>query len=274
MPGEQADQHSMYTTVTGGTVAGTVTACPNITLPAGAKWTIHGVWGYGCMSAASAAEAMMASIQVVTISGDVVPNPAPSRYPLAAVDSFLGAATGKPKSPLALYPVNWEATGKAVLGFNVINECARTAGDVFNLGILFGKSIPVPKPYTFFDRVTASFNGAGANAVGTITLAEKATRIVAIGAEVIQDLVSTTGEEILPFFTLTSDDVDFAPAQWPCGHATSEGLATNHGLNNALLPRMITTDIPVLGGARIDCAINLLAGTTNNCQGSVYIAYE
>lgn len=274
MPGTEAQVHSMCLTGTGGTTANTDTPLGNITLPAGGPWTIFKVWGYGAMSAASAAQAMMASMRIETISGDVVPNPAPSRYPMAAVDSYLGAATGKPKSPLAIWPVNWQAAGKAVIALHVINECARTAGDVFCVGVIFAKNIPTPRPYVFFDRITNSFNSAGSNAVGTITLAEKATRIVAVGADVIQDNVSTTGEEILPFFTMASDDIDFAPAQWPCTHACSEGLATNHGLNNALMPRMIDVDIPVVGGARIDCAVNLLAGTTNNVQGSVFIAYE
>jgi hypothetical protein len=264
----------MQLTGTGGTTALTDTKLGTITLPAGGPWKIFGLWGYAVTNAAGAAEATFGHIRVESESGDVTPNPAPSRFPLAGVPSYLGAATGKPLVPVTIWDVDWDAEGKAIISLHYINECAKTAGDVATLGLIFGKSIPEWRPARFCDRVTAAFLTAGSNAVGTITLAEKATRIVGIGAQVVQNMVSTATQEILPFFTMTSDDVDFAPSQWPCSFASCVGLATNHGLNNAIPPVILTVDIPIIGGARIDCAINLLAATTTNVQGQVFILYE
>lgn len=274
MPNREANSHSMFQNGAGGLAAGAVTNLGNITLPAGGPWKIHDIWSYLAIGTAGAAEASMGHIRITSVSGDITPNPAPSRWPIAGIPSYLGAATGKPLCPVAVWPTALEAAGKAVLTFDYVNEALKTAADDIYCGVMFSKTIPVPRRAPFCDRVTAAIGATGANAVGTITLAEKATRIVAIGCDVLQDNVSTTAEELIGYFTLTSDDVDFAPSQWPWSFASSIGLATNHGLNNGILTRMHPVDMPVLGGARIDCAVHLLTGPTNDAQASVYLMYE
>jgi len=270
----EADSHSQVVTGVGGTVAATVTTIGAITLPANGPWKIFGIWGYVVQGTVIAAQATMGHIQMVSVSGDVTPNPAPSAWPLAATASFLGAATGRPQVPVTINPCTLEASGKAIVNMNYVNDCAVTTGSDVALGVLYGKTVPTRVSPAFSDFVTAGFNTAGANAVGVITLAEKAKRIVAIGCDVIQNLVSTTGEEILPYWTITSDDIDFPPSQWPCNSAASEGLVTNHGYNNPIVPSMIPVNIPVVGGARLNISVTLLAGTTNNVQGTAYIMYE
>jgi hypothetical protein len=274
MAGTEANTHSMFVRGTGGTTALTDTNVGSITLPAGGDWIIYNVWGYAVTNAAGAAEASMGHIRIVSASGDITPGPSPSRFPLAPIPSYLGAATGKPLVPLTSYDVNWTAAGKAVIEIHYINECAKTAGDVVCAGIIFGKAIPKTSRIKHLDRTTLAVSAAGSTTIGTITLAESATKIVGIGCDVVQNLVSTTAEEILPYWSLTSDDVDFAPAQWPCSFASCIGLATNHGLNNAIVPKLIPVEIPIIGGARITCVVNLLAAVTNAAQASCYIAYE
>ncbi len=271
----QAEVHSMFVRGAGGTAALTDTVVGNITLPASPDgWLIYGAWGYSVHNAANAAEALLGHMRVESVSGDISPNPSPSRLPLAGIPSYLGAATGKPLVPLTLHRVNWQAEGKAVIALHYVQETAATAANVIALGLMFGKQQPEKRPIVFMDRVTAAVTAVGTSVIGTITLAERATRITGIGCQILQDQVSTATQEILPYFLLTSDDVDFAPAQWPCQFASSIGLATNHGLNNAIMPELLPVDIPILGGVRINCSINLLAAVTNAAQCQVYIAYE
>jgi len=275
MANTEALVHSMFVRGTCGTVALTDTLVGNITLPASEDgWKIYGAWGYGVINAALAAEATFGHMRVESVSGDILPNPSPCRLPLAGVPSYLGAATGKPLVPLTLWRVEWEASGKAVIGLHYVNESAKSTGDDVCLGLIFGKVLPEPRPIIFMDRVTAAVAAVGTTLIGTINLAERATRITGIGCQVVQDMVSTAAQEILPYFILTSDDVDFAPAQWPCQFASCVGLATNHGLNNAIVPELLPVDIPIIGGARINCSINFQTAVTNAAQVQIYIAYE
>lgn len=275
MANTEALVHSMFVRGAGGLVALADTLVGNITLPAaGDGWKIYGAWGYGVIDTAGAAEASFGHMRIESVSGDITPNPSPSRLPLAGIPSYLGAATGKPLVPLTLWRVEWNAEGKAVIGMHYVNECAKTAADQVCLGLIFGKVLPEPRPIVFMDRVTAAVAAVGTTLVGTINLAERASRITGIGCQVVQDLVSTAAQEILPYFILTSDDVDFAPAQWPCQFASCIGLATNHGLNNAVVPTLLPVDIPIIGGARINCSINFLTAVANAAQVQIYIAYE
>lgn len=274
MSNTESDSHSQVVVGTGATAAAAITLLGAITLPANGPWNIWGIWGYAVANAANAAEAVHGDIQIVSVSGDITPNPAPSRWPLASQPSYLGAATGKPLVPVTISPVLLEASGKAIANLNYIQHCARTAADVVAAGLLYGKTVPEFVRPRFCDSVTAAFKAVGTNVVGTITLAEKATRIVAIECTVVQDNVSTATEEILPYWIMSSDDIDFPPSQWPCSFASNIGLATNHGLNNAIRPDPIVVNIPVVGGARVNISVNLLAATTNNVQATARLYYE
>ena len=272
--GSDANCHSMILNAAGGTVAASITNLGNLTLPAGGPWIIHGIHGLAVNATSTAAEAISAHLRMTSVSGDVTPNPAPSRWPLSSAGSFLGAATGKPFMPTTIWPTRLEAAGKAVITFDYVMDTLSTVAPRVLAGVIFSRTVPEMRPAPFSDRVGLGMTAAGATLLGTITLAEKATRITAVGCELVQSGISTAAEELLGWFVLSSDDVDFAPSQWPCSGGFSAGLATNHGLGDGTYPLMIPVDIPVLGGARIDCTINLVTAVTVAARAAVTIMYE
>ena len=264
----------MILNAAGGTVAASITNLGNLTLPAGGPWIIHGIHGLAVNATSTAAEAISAHLRMTSVSGDVTPNPAPSRWPISSAGSFLGAATGKPFMPTMIWPTRLEAAGKAVITFDYVMDTLATVAPRVLAGVIFSRTVPEMRPAPFSDRVGLGMTAAGATLLGTITLAEKATRITAVGCELVQSGISTAAEELLGWFVLSSDDVDFAPSQWPCSGGFSAGLATNHGLGDGTYPLMIPVDIPVLGGARIDCTINLVTAVTVAARAAVTIMYE
>jgi len=272
--GSDANCHSQILSAGGGTTAASTTNLGNITLPAGGPWTIHGIHGLVVNATSTAAEGIIGHLRMTSVSGDVSPNPAPSRWPVSGASSFLGAATGRPFMPTTIWPTKLEAAGKAIITLDWINDTVATVAPRVLAGIMYSRTIPEPMRAPFSDRVAVACTAAGATAIGTITLAEKATRITAVGCELLQSAVSTAAEELLGWFVLSSDDIDFAPSQWPCSGGFSAGLATNHGLGDGTYPLMIPVDIPVLGGARVDCTINLVTAVTNAARASVTIMYE
>jgi hypothetical protein len=272
--GSDANCHSQILSAAGGTTAASTTNLGNITLPAGGPWTIHAIHGLVVNATSTAAEGIIGHLRMTSVSGDVSPNPAPSRWPVSGASSFLGAATGRPFMPTTLWPTKLEAAGKAIITLDWINDTVATVAPRVLAGIMYSRTIPEPMRAPFSDRVGVACTAAGATAIGTITLAEKATRITAVGCELLQSAVSTAAEELLGWFVLSSDDIDFAPSQWPCSGGFSAGLATNHGLGDGTYPLMIPVDIPVLGGARVDCTINLVTAVTNAARASVTIMYE
>jgi len=272
--GTEANSHGMILSAAGGTTAGTLTSLGTLTLPAGGPWKIFGIHGLVVNATSTAAEGICGHIRLSTVSGDVVPQPAPSKWPVSSAGSFLGAATGKPFMPTIVWGTMLEATGKAIVTMEYFNEILATVAPRVLGGIIFGTSVPEGRVSPYCDKVGGAATAAGATALGTITLAEKAVRINAIGCELVQTGVSTAAEELLGYFSLSSDDIDFAPSQWPCSGGYSAGLATNHGLGDGTWPLMIPVDIPVVHGARVDCTINLVTAVSNAARAVVYIQYE
>jgi len=110
--------------------------------------------------------------------------------------------------------------------------------------------------------------------IGQLVLAEKATRITAIGGILVQDNVITTIEELIGFFRLSSDDVRMPPAQFPFSAVYGGGLGALIEDGVAQTPVMIPVNIPVPGGGRIDCFVDLNTALTNAAEVEIYIAYE
>jgi hypothetical protein len=273
MPELEADSHGMCVAGAGSTAAGDTTI-GSITLPAGGPWLIWGVWGTIARATATAGESVGGHFRLSCSSGDLTPNPAPSRFPTGIIPSFLGATADVVGSPTHLFDVEYIAAGKAIIDLIYNEPTTVTVATQVVLGILFGKTRPEVVPNVFIDRVRAAVVSGADTSVGTITISEKAAEIIAVGCSLAQDGVVTAGEELLGFFRLASDDVKMPPAQFPCAGGYSAGLGALINQGNVLAPLMIPVKIPVVGGARIDCFIDLNTAVTNAAEVEIFIAYR
>ena len=245
-----------------------------LTLPADGPWLIHHIFGQIAATTPTAAEGVGGYMRFDAASGDISPNPAPSHWPVISNSASLGATIDQQSCPLAIYPVVWEAPGRATINCIFNNRVAATAIPQVVMGILFGKTRPEQKPFKFCDSVAVATNSAADTAVGTITLSEKATRILGVCGTLIMDGVVTTVQSLIGFFRLASDDLDLVPAQFPFPLAIGGGLgALIQGANHPPI-QFLPVDIPVVGGARINCFVDLNVAVTNNAHVQVFIAYE
>lgn len=273
MPEFEADTHGMAVAGAGSTAAGDTTI-GTVTLPAGGPWTIFNAWGLIAAATATAGESYGGHFRLNAVAGDLTPNPSPSRFPTGIGPSMLGATVDSLPCPLHIFDVDYEAAGKAQVELIYNEPTAVTVATQTVLGIIFGKTRPVMEPIRFIDRVRAQVTAAADTSVGTITISEKAEKIIAVGCTVSQDGVLTTGEELIGFFRLASDDIKLPPAQYPVSCAYSAGLGAL--INQSLLasPRMVPVVIPVVGGARIDCFVDLNTAVTNAAEVEVFVAYR
>lgn len=268
-----ADSHGAVLAAAGSTTASD-TDLGDITLPAGGPWKIWGLWGHVVPATATPAELIGGYLQMQSKSGDLTPDPNPCKVPLPKHGSSLGATVDQVVSPLIVYPIDFDAAGKAVLDLVYHQDIACTVAPQVCAGILFGKTIPEPRRFRFAERVRAMVTVNTDAAIGTITLSEKASRITGILAEITQDGVLTTEEEIIGFVRLSSDDLNMAPAHYPVVACYGAGLGAliMAGSPPPILP--IPLEIPVMGGARIDCFLKLNTAVTNTLQVSVTLFYE
>ena len=269
----EADTHGM---VAAGALATTAieTVLGTIVLPAGGDWRIFGIWAQVVRATSTAAEAIAGHFRLNAVAGDITPNPSPSRYPLIGNGSFLGALNDVATVPLQIYPCDYVAPGKASIELIVGQSTTATVAPQAVMGILFGKTIPVARRFVYIDRVRANVTAAADTAVGTITLAEKATMITGICCMMCINGVLTTAEELIGRFRLASDDVKMAPADYPCSAAFHAGLGAQILQSVPVVPVFIPVNIPVPGGARMDCFIDLNTAVTTGAEVSIYLQYE
>jgi len=268
-----ADTHGAVVAGTLGTAAGE-TVVGTITFPAGGPWVIWGLWGFVVATTPTAGETMAGHMRLNAVSGDIIPNPAPSRFPLSAVGSQLGATLPSVKHALKIWPVQYEAPGKGVVQLIVNQAVGNTVAPECVMGVLFGKTIPSMMAFRFMDTVRAQLAAAVDTLIGTVTIAERATRITAVGGILVQDNVITTVQELIGYFRLGSDDVRMPPAQFPFSAVYGGGLGALILASAAQVPVMIPVEIPVEGGARIDCYTLLNNLVTNAAEVEIFIAYE
>jgi len=260
---------------TGGTTAASKTQIgSDLTLPAGGPWTIFGLWGFVAKVTTVNDEGTGGQLIIESKSGDIEPDPAPGTYPLIGNAISEGANGSINAQALNIWPVNWQASGKSVISLYYLNQLAITTASRVLAGIIFGDTIPEKRPLVFCDGVYSSFASAAEQSIGTITLAEKARRIVGILADLNKGDAATAAEPILGYIRLASDDIKLPPAQFPMNRSFDAGDGTMAG--NTATPRseFIPVDIPVEGGARIDVYANTPVSVTGNADVNVYIAYE
>lgn len=267
--------HAFVRTGTGATAAATKTQIgTDIILPAGGPWTIFGLWGQVAKVTAVASEGTGGQLILDSKAGDIDPDPAPAKYPMIGAPQCSAAHFSIAAHGLNIWPVNWTASGKAALAISYFNQLAITAASQCAVGILFGDAIPEKRPLIFCDSVYTAFASAAEQSVGTITLAEKATRIVGILAVLTKGDALTVAEPIMATIRLASDDIKLPPAQFPCSHCFDSGDGTVEGETAVPRADFIPVDIPVEGGARIDVYATTTHSVTGNAEVLVYIAYE
>lgn len=246
----------------------------DIVLPAGGPWTIFGIWGQVVKATAVASEGCGGQLIIEALSGDLTPDPAPGEYPLIGNPQASAAHFSMAAVPLNIWPVNWEASGKAVISLSYRQQLAITTASEVACGILFGTEVPEVRPLVFCKSVYSAFASTAEQSIGTITLAEKATRIVGILADLNHGDALTVAEELLATIRLASDDIKMPPAQYPCCRAFDSGDGTVEGETACPRCDFIPVDIPVTGGARINVYATTSISVTGNAEVLVYIAYE
>ena len=246
----------------------------DIIMPADGPWTIFGIWGQVVKATAVAAEGTGGLLILDSLSGDIDPDPAPAKWPVVGNMAGASANFAGAQVPLNIWPVNWSASGKATLKLSFTNLLASATAPEVACGIIFGKEIPERKSMLFCDSVSAAFAAATEQSIGTITLAEKATRIVGILADLQKGDAHTVAEEVMATIRLDSADIKFPPAQFPCCRAYDSGDGTVAGAASVPQSQFIPVDIPIVGGARIDVFATSSIAVTANCEVTVSIAYE
>ncbi|MFY9259919.1 MAG: hypothetical protein WAO71_05345 [Gallionella sp.] len=267
--------HAIAVTGAGSTVVGATTLIgAGITLPAGGPWLIHHIWGQVAKVTTAANEGSGGDLLVRSVSGDIDPDIAPGVYPLVGSPIAQGATPSTSENPLNLWPVDWQGAGKAVLSLSYRNRLAITTASMIAAGVIFGTERPEVKPLKFCDGVFASFASALEQQIGTITLSEKATRIVGICADLNKGDALTSGEEVMATIRLDSADVKLPPSQYPCNRAFNAALGAAIGQAGGTPTNFIPVNIDVIGGSRINIFATTTRSVTGNADLSVYLAYE
>lgn len=269
----ETNTHSSIVTGAAAAAAGD-NAIGAITLPAGGPWMIHDVFAQVVSVTPTAAESVGGHFRFDPASGDLTPDPSPSRFPVFESGSSLGATIDRGHCPLNLFHVDWQGAGKAVINCIFNMAIAPTVGPEVVMGLIYGKKRPEPVPMKFSDVARAAVAATADTAVATITLAEKATRITGICGILSQDGVLVTVESLTGFFRLASDDVKLPPMQLPFNNVYGGGLgALIQGGNQGRIS-YIPVDIPVEGGARINAFVDLNNAVTNAADVEIFLAYE
>lgn len=257
----------------GSTAAGS-TSLGNLTLPAQGPWNILYAWGFVCQATLAAAELAGGDIIFTPSSGDVDPNMQPTKIPTSYQGSLLGATAPVQQSQLVLFPLDLQAAGKAVINVAFDQQIAITTANQVVAGLIFGKDVKDAEIPTNYETIDGTLTSAALTSLGTITIPESATRLVGVVGQIAQDGVLTAGEELLGFFSLSSDDVKLVPCQFPFSAAYSAGLGATIGNTKGSDPVFIPLDIEVPGGARVDVNIDLNTAVTNAAGAKVTLAFR
>lgn len=266
MPQVLSKCHAMVASGAGQAAAGESLLGAAITLPAGGPWLITHVWGQVAPTVALAAEQTGGSFRFDVDSGDWSPNPAPSSFPCLANSSSLGALINPSTCPLKLWPVEWVAAGKSVVSIRVWNNILITNIPQWVAGLIFSSEAPVYEKPRFASTVRGVIAAAALTAIGQIILPEGAEKIVGYAATLSQNGVLVAAEELLGFGVLTSDDISMAPMQLPFNNAYGAGLGATIAAPSQGTIEMVPLDIPILGGARMNCAVDLNTAVTNGAD--------
>jgi len=267
--------HAIARQGVGGTLAAATTQIgADIEFPAGGPWNVFGIWMQAVKDTGAAAESLAGNLIIDSHSGDITPDPAPGTFPMPGLCSQTGADHGMATEPLTIWPVNWQAAGKAVIRLSYYQQLAQAVGAQCACGVIFGDEVPSAQPIVFCDGVRSTQALAPDTAVGTITLSTRATRITGIFADITVDGALTVDEALIGICRLGSADIPLPPAQYPFARAYSAGDGTPVGHMDGSRFNFIPIDIPVVGGARIDTYVDLGIAFTIPATVGIYLQYE
>lgn len=267
--------HGIIRTGTGATGAAARTQIgADITLPAGGPFIIHGLFGQVARVTTVPNEGAGGIIELLSVAGDLEPNPAPANFPLIGPQVSEAANASISALPLNIWPVRYNAPGKSQLRLLYTQDQAITTASVVIAGILFGTEMPVTLPAPFCASVNAQFASATEQNLGTITLSENATRIVGILADLNKADVPTAGEAIAATVRLDSDSIKLQPAEFPCNRIFNASDGTPAGQTSTPMSQIIPLDIPAIGGAIITVFATTTVSVTGNASVRVFIFYE
>lgn len=268
--------HSQLTTGAGPTTADSELALGStITLPArnSGTWKIFGIFYCLVCATATAGQGTTGYVTMNASGTDVTPNPAPLKLPFA-FPSFLGATESVNKMDTQFYNVNFEAVGKANLDFKVLVDQTQAVAPQVVAGVLYGEKEADFQNFTYVDRIQAEISSASDTTIGTITLSERAKKIVGFLAIATQAGVLTTAEELIGFVRLDSIDLDLKPMEIPLTSNYSAGLGATIGQGQTPNLRYIPCDLDVVKGGKIQAFLDLNTALTNACSVQVYVFYN
>ena len=237
-------------------------------------WMINDISGQVVRTVADPAVSIGGTMRIFAASGDLSPDPAPSHRPVYESGSLLNTTSGVSACPIWRYPTALNASGLARIELFSTNAIASASAPVWGVGVHFAPAIFQPERPLFGEFVRSTQSAVARTLIGTIQLSEKAQKITEIMGIISQDGVLTTAEHLIGFFDLASDDVELAPSQWLFNTAFGAGIGATiaSGYHSVRSPHLV--DIPVTGGARIDCFITLNAAVTNPADVMIYIGYR
>jgi len=245
----------------------------NITIPANGPWLIIGVWIMVVTSTVAAEESIIGWLHIDSISGDITPDPAPGRYPIISSNRTNIVANIGESTNLQIFPVQWTAPGKSKIALYHHPLNSMTDAPHVACGIIFDRSAPLKQPLTFSDAVTETLSTTTETLIGTITLSEKATRIVGIYADLAPYNLAAVDEGVIATVRLDSDDIELTPAQFPCARGYGATQINAQLLSSTGPLQFIPLDIPTPSGARISCFTTLNSATSSDVRSTIYLAY-
>lgn len=267
--------HSIIRTGLGGTAVGARTQIgTDINLPADGPWIIHGIWGQVVKRTTVPDEGTGGVLELVSTQGDMEPNPAPARFPLIGSAVSESAASAISAVPLQIWPVRWDAPGRATLQLFYTQSQAITTASRVLVGIIFGTVIPVLTHAPFCASSLVQFAGTVESAGPNIILSENANRITGLLFDCNKADAATAAEEIAATVRLDSDSIVFQPGSYPCNRAFNASDGTAVGQSATPMSNIIPVDIPAVGGAIITANVLSTISVTGNISVNTFIFYE
>jgi len=188
----------------------------------------------------------------------------------------LGLATAQSIQVADLYrvPVSWETPGKMTFDVHAYDEHAGAVAELLTVAIFFGKVRPLFIPAQLIDRLSGTITKNTTTLLGTITLAETATKIVGISGRVTPNVAQPQNEQLHASFTLESDDIDLTPSTWPIDPMIS-GFTGGEAHAETIGPlKFIPVDIPVPKGARVNVYFTINSAIASDPYAQFFLAYE
>jgi len=243
-------------------------------MPADGPWMIFELFSTFISGTPGADEGISGYMTVESLEGGILPDPAPARYPIISSPSAGTTVDHQPIVALTRTPVLWDAAGKAELKFRTFLSDTITAPTFGQIGILFGKEIPAFRPRIFSNGIEYEATSADEELAGTITLSERAKRIVAIMPHLNLSGAISSADARMGQIRLDSDDIELTPLTLPCDFAFPAGDATGQAVPSVYPQPWFDVDIPVREGARINVFTKATSTQHADMIFQTFLAYE